>query len=90
MPDPITNAATLGDAIVQARTLTLDTNEGHTIAIRRGRFCVLPSAHYARLRETSMHGGITPLVSFLPHGGLDVHRASFEPIKAALLNHEGW
>lgn len=82
---------TLGDAILRARTLTLSTGEGHTVALRGDAdFCVMPSANYARLRETSMHGGIEPLLSFLPRGGIDVHRASFQPIAKAMLAHSNW
>jgi hypothetical protein len=82
-------AETLGDAILRARDGALG-GEGHTVAIRDEQFCVIKSAEYARLRETQQHGGITPLISFLPRGGIDVHRASFEPIKTALINHERW
>lgn len=87
--DATTVALTLGGAILRARTRALDGGEGQTVVLRHdGEFCTIPSAEYARLREQSLHGGIDPLLSFLPNGGIDVHRASFAPIATHLLTHE--
>jgi hypothetical protein len=87
--DPTTLATTLGGAILRARDLARETGRGCTVALRSdGEFCTIASHEYAVLRENSEGRDLEPLLSFLPHGGLDVHRASFEPLAAALLQHE--
>lgn len=87
-------ATTLGSAILIARDMATGYGPDHTNAEAATviqypdlRLAVLPSAEYARLRESSQHGGMTPLLSFLPRGGLDVHRAAFEGVGDALTNH---
>lgn len=87
-------ADTLGSAILLARDMARgwdgeDTPTPATVVQYADdlRLAVIPSEEYAKLRERSMHGGLVPLLSFLPHGGLDVHRASFEGIGDALRNH---
>lgn len=88
MPRPdVVPHATLGDAILRARNHMLDTGEGCTVVLADHVFCTIASARYAALRERGESRGLDPLFSFLPNGGLDVHRASFEPLGAALANH---
>ena len=90
--DGTTVALTLGEAILRARDHARDTGEAMTVALcghgDASEFCTIPSHEYALLREHGQSGDIAPLVSFLPRGGIDVHRASFEPIASALLQHE--
>lgn len=87
MKDILTYAVTLGDAILIARQQMLDSGTGHSVCVRHERWCVVASEWLADKRERNITTGITPLLSFLPNGGLDAHRASFEPIAMALVNH---
>lgn len=91
----VLHAASLGDAILKARDLvvgTAITKDGtraswtvvqyNTLAgADRLRFGVIAAEGYAALREQGAHDHLTPLLSFLPHGGLDVHKASFEGLR---------
>jgi hypothetical protein len=87
--DPTKVSLTLGGAILHARDHARDTGEGCTVALRSdGEFCTIASHEYAVLRENGEARDLDPLLSFLPRGGLDVHRASFEPLATALLQHE--
>lgn len=78
---------TLGEAILSGRRGTLATGEAYTVVEDGGEFKAMPSREYAVLRENNAHVGITPVVSFLPTGGIDVHRPSFTEIATAMLDH---
>lgn len=90
---PVIHATTLGNAILIARDVAMGNGypkaEPATVVQYTDdlRLAVIPSHEFALMRENAMTGGIVPLLSFLPHGGLDVHRASFEGIVDALSNH---
>lgn len=84
-------ASTLGDAILLARDLAAEAEAATVIQYADDlRLAVIPSHEYALLRENRAAGGMEPLLSFLPNGGLDVHRASFEGIGDALRNHRSY
>lgn len=78
---------TLGDALVSGRRGTLATGEAYTVVEDGGEFKAMPSREYAVLRENNAHVGVLPVVSFLPSGTIDVHRAAFTEIATAMLDH---
>lgn len=78
---------TLGEALVSGRRGTLATGEAYTVVEDGGEFMAMPSREYAVLRENNAHVGITPVVSFLPGGTIDVHRPAFAGVATAMLDH---